>query len=420
VTEWLTTLQGSSARLFGVVVNMVLLLVTAHVLGPAGRGEFAAATTWTTVFATFAGLSLGSVSHHRVQGHERGDWFPGVAGTMFVIGGIMSAVGLGTIWLLVASGSGVFHGVPPLVMAIAGLSLPSLVLDEYGRNLLAASNRVRDYVVAQAVGNAVRLVAVLVALYPLEFGVPGVVGGFVLSQAVIAILVVRAIFRLSGRQLRPNLRQARGLVSGAGRLHLNTVSAFLLAQANILLLNEFATKAEVGWYQFAYQLVLLMLLLPQAASLVVFSKVGEEGPDRAWPWQRRFMLQVLALVALLSVAAAICAPGLIVRVVGHEFEPAARIFAWLLPVVLGMSMAELMAPQWFARGIFLPSTLLTCVAATGNVTLTLLLVRRHGIMGAAWGTAASYVIFVVLGQLVFAAWCQFRYAKTLQPEPTAR
>lgn len=409
---WRGIVENSAARLFAAAVNLAVLVVTARELGPDGRGVLAAATTWVTLLATSAGLSLGQVSHHQIQERRGAEWLPELAGTMLLLAMIASVLAcVALLYLTLGDHAGLFRGIPLSVIGISGLLIPLLVLDEYARNLLAAAGHSRRYAIAQTAGHTLRLLLVIVAMGPLNLGVSGVMAGIVISQLVIVALEGQALWNASGRRVRASLKQARLLLAGALRLHPNTVASFLLAYANILLLNKFATTAAVGWYQLALQLAGALLLVPQAAAMMLYGKVAQDGPDGAWLMQKRLMLQVLGTMALLGAVAAVFAPTLISYIAGAEFAPAAGIFRWLLAAVLGLSIAEMMAPQWYGRGILLTSSVLTCVTAVANIALNVVLIRRYGVVGAAWGAAISYLTLVVVAQACFALWCEASYRR---------
>lgn len=407
--SWLRIIENSLARLFAAAVQVIVVLLIARQLGPAGQGSLVTATTWIALFASLAGLSLGQVSHQRISSTKRSEWLPSLAGTMLVIGLLSSTAAYALLFSVSYVGDGVFRGIPLPVVAMASLPLCLIVLEEYGRNLLAAAGLLRSYAIAQVAGNLVRLGLVLAAIGPLQLGALGVLGGLAVGQAVIVALEAYAIFNAAGKRLRPSAAQAKGLLNGSLRLHATTVAAFLLGQGNVLLLHRFSSPRDAGWYQLALQGVMAMLLLPQAASMVLYTKVAALGPDGAWPYQKRLMLHVLMVQCAIAVVAACVAPTVLTKLVGPDFAPVASIFRWLMFVVFATSLAELMAPQWYARGAFVLSSVLTCLCAAANLAINAALIPKHGVMGAVSGTVVCYLVFVVVSQLAFAAWCETRH-----------
>jgi len=408
---WLSIVENSASSFFGAGVNIAILFVTARALGPAGRGLFVAVTTWVALAATLAGLSLGQVSHRQFQQRTGDAWLAELFGTMIMLASVACVVAFVMIWFLAMGAEGSSDRMPRRLMALAGVMLPLLVLDDYARNLLASTARLRTYAAAQAVGSALKLLLVLAAIGPLGLGVSGAVLALVLGQSVVVAVEVRALWQEGGRSIRVSLRQALALLKDSLRLHPNTVASFLLIQGNVLLLSHFAGSSAVGLYQLAQQLVLTMLLIPQAASLTLYSKVAQLGPDRAWPHQKRLMAQVIAVIVTVGVLAVLVVPVFIRLFAGPAFAPAADIFRVLVLSAVGMSLAEMMAPQWFGRGVFLPATMMTCVCAVISLVLGAVLIRRSGVAGAAWTSFFVYFVLVTGGQCVFGLFCEARYRR---------
>jgi enterobacterial common antigen flippase len=415
---WREIVENSGARLFAGVANLAVLFVTARALGPEGRGEIAVAVTWATLMATIAGLSLGQVSHRHIQDRRGDDWLPNLVGTMLVLAIGASVAALLGAWAISAAGMDALpNSLSRTVVLVACVLVPLLVLDEYARNLLAAVGRMRSFAAAQVVGNLLRIVLVIAAVGPLRSGVAGVVVAIVVSQWVIVGIEGRVLWQAAGRRIAFSKPQAARFFGDSLRLHLNTVASFLLVQSNVLLLDHLATPADVGNYQLAQQLVLVVVLLPQSASMVLFGRIAERGADAAWPDQKRLMAQVLAAVLAIGIIAYAVAPWFVQVFAGDEFYSAPAVMRCLLPALLGMSLAEMMAPQWFARGIFLTSTVLTCITALASIVLNAYLIQRNGVMGAAWGTAIVYLAIVVVGQFAFAAWCESQYRRRAATQP---
>ena len=59
---WMNIAHTGGAKGYGLVVNTVILVITARWLGPEGRGALGATTTWVALFATIGCLSLGQVA----------------------------------------------------------------------------------------------------------------------------------------------------------------------------------------------------------------------------------------------------------------------------------------------------------------------------------------------------------------------
>lgn len=107
-------------------------------------------------------------------------------------------------------------------------------------------------------------------------------------------------------------------------------------------------------------------------------------------------------------------PIIVPLAVGTEFFPAIKIFRLLLPIIIGMSLAQLMTSQWIGRGVFLTTTLATTLSAAVHILANAILIPKYGMEGAVWSALFSYVVLAVLVQACFAFWCEKKYKESLR------
>ena len=408
---WAQIAETSAARIFGLLTGLLSLFITARVLGPEGQGILAATVAWVRMFASFAGLSLGQVVQHRFQVQQGKDWFPRILGTLLGLSGVVTLLsGAAAFAIQGSSGGTFFKGIPTAVLAIGMIMVPFLIWEEYGSSLLALSNGLRKYNVAQFVGRTAGLAALVVLIVFMDGKLIGAIAATVSGQVILAAICLCAILSKIPSRLVFDSSEAKALLSGSAKLHLNTIGSFLLAQSTILMLNHLATPEGVGWYVLAFQTVSVLLIIPQAATLVLYGRMAERGPDGIWPEQKRIMFRMMGFLAILSIGAYFAAPGL-VFLAGDRFMPSVELFRLLLPVPLGMSLAQLMTNQWIGRGLFLTTTVLTLGMAILNILLNYLLIPRFGVHGAVWSMLAAYAGMAVMVQLAFSLWCEQKWRK---------
>src|SRR5439155_12736638 len=108
------------------------------------------------------------------------------------------------------------------------------------------------------------------------------------------------------------------------------------------------------------------------------------GPEEAWASQRKVLLYLPLLMIALAVVAAIAAPTAIPLVVGAKYIPAVPIFQLSLLGVVGLTASSVMSSQWIGRGYFWQMSACSVVVAIIHLTATLMLLRRHGMIGAVY------------------------------------
>lgn len=404
---WKQVLHTAGASSYGIAMSVVGLFVTARILGPEGRGLFVAANAWVGVLGTFGSLSLGQVAMHVASGRRREEWLPDVAGSTGVILGVVVLVTwLGVAVTYVATDGEFFRHLSPGILALAMLALPFMVGAEAARFLLNAADALRTANVAQMAGATAGALGVVVCVMVLRGGVAGALVAALLAVLTSATLSVVHLRRLAGA-FRPSMNMTRRLVAGSARLHMSTVGTYLFSQASLLVLNNYRPPEETAYFQLAMQLFGMALIGSTAIGAVAFGLVAREGPDGAWPQQRRLLGQALALICLVAVAAYFLAPFGIRLVAGEEFTPVVPLFRWLLLGLLGATFSSTMASQWIGRGLFWQAAVLTLLVGLVSLATTAILVPRIGVNGALAGTLVAYGISIV-GNGVMAFWVQLR------------
>ena len=375
----------------------------------------ASLVAWVGLIAVFSNLSLGQVVQYHIQGKPYQEWLPGVLGTLLFMSAILSVLGyvvVGICYLL--SEGQFFRNIPHSILMIGFVMLPLMIWEDYGSFLLSAAGSLGSYNISQIVGRTLSIGTIIILIAGRSLDVMTAISALLGGQFALCVILGWSLWKLAGRSMFIDLPTIKALLASAAKLHANTIASFILVQANIIMLNYYVTEAEVGWYQLSFQMIIMMLIIPQTASLVLYSKMAEEGPDNLWPRQKRLGLQVLFAMAVLSGIAYCISPDIITLLAGSSFEPSIKIFRMLLPALLGMTLALLLANQWIGRGVFITTTLITVATATVNIAINFYAIPKYGMMGAVWSMLIPFAIFSVVIQLYFGCYCEKRYRRSIQ------
>src|ERR1035437_6313561 len=265
---WVHIFQTGGASFVEAGASSAGLASTGRLLGPEGRGTYAAATTWVLLFSTLGSLSLGQSVVHSIAGRAPAGWLPTAAGTSLAIGGLIAVVDYALVaTAYVAGGGQVFRHLSGQVLFVAFAALPFLIANANLPYILYALDALRVANAAQIVGAAGLLTATILLVGPLNLGVTGALISFVVGAACTTAVAGSYLVRRAVR-LRVDWGLARQMVVGSGQLHLNTVGSYLFTQSSVLILNHFRPIAETGQYQLAIQLFSFSLLFSTAMGTV--------------------------------------------------------------------------------------------------------------------------------------------------------
>lgn len=407
---WRNIAHTSGAKIYSMLVGVFTLFLTARLLGPEGRGQVAIITTWVTMFCTFAYLSLGQVALHRMAEDRDQKYFGSLLGSLLLMAALLTLVG----WL-VAFGiyrwnpEGPFKGLGAFPLVLGFLALPFMIWERYGSSLLMGLERILIYNRYQIIGRTVSVAVLMVLVGGYGLGIAGVLEANLLGQVIVAIGGIKFLVtfaRNKGLNCHPNKNEINALLSGSAKLHLNAIGAFLLNSANILILNHYHGAEQTGYFQLAVQLVGVLMLIPQAACMVIYGQVTRLGPNKAWSMNKSLLLQTTIGMMALSGVAAFFAPLALTLLAGEQFRPAVEPFQWMLLGLVGMTFSTVMTPQWISRGYFLQAAGLTFLIGGINLAGNFWLIPEQGIWGAVYVFLATYA-FSIVGNGAMALHCEF-------------
>lgn len=402
---WRKILGASAARFYSLAISLTTLAITARFLGPAGRGTIAAVTTWTTLFMTFGYLSLGHVALHHATEKRGTDWLGETLGSLLSLTAILTLVGWTVAFgLYIGTEGSAFKGLSSSILILGFLSLPLLIWEQYGSNLLIARDQVSVYNRAQVVGRTLGLVLLLMLVVGLRWGIAGALLAITGSQAMVALGGLRVLIREANAEsrVRPTRATTKILLAGGLKYHLNSIGCFLFLYTDVLIVNHYRNSTETGFYQLAVQLITMLTIPAQATMSILASRTAQQGPDEAWKAQRKVIALVTSLMGVVGIFAYLLAP-FCVRLLGENFLPISGVFRIMLPSMFGMTLSVLLMPQWIGRGLFVQSSVCTLLIGVINMIANLALVPRYGMYGSAWIMVGTYIIylFVNLGLVVW-------------------
>jgi O-antigen/teichoic acid export membrane protein len=400
------SLETVATQACGLLIGIPMLAITAHWLGPQGRGVFVTTTTWAGLTATCCGFSLGLVAIHEMGRSSDAD-VGALLGTLFVFAAGETLLA----WCLLF----IAHRIEPLLFGdikgralILGVgSIPFLILKDYIGALLIAQNRVVVWNRAQLAGTVLSFVLVVGLAAEALITVDRIVMAWLCGQILVCgISFTDVCRRATSWTFRKSL--ARSLIGGGYKLHINAIGSIAISSIDVLMVNSFVGAKEVGYYQLALKLAMNIAVIAQAVGTVTYGRVVAFGPDDSWPLIRRICGITMGLMIAVALVAAWFAPAIVDVVAGSSFVPSVPLFRLMLLAVPGLSLGYLMAPQWICRGYFWQAGGLTLLVACANALGNWLLVPRYGALGAAFSFIGVYILAILANGTMF-GFCEWRW-----------
>ena len=292
--------------------------------------------------------------------------------------------------------------VSPGLILLALSSLPIMMLSGFVSTMLLGAG-LSGFYAQLTLGTAfITIVATLLLVVVLSFGVTGAVAAKILATTVTLVLALRQMIRRTqGCDWQVSWSGILALVRiGIGH-YIGSVSSLMFKSGGNFLLSYFLDVRAVGYYSVAVTLYNIVLSVPRAVGRLLAGEVaGSEGTDSV-SLVSKATRNVLWVMLFLVLILAVISPRLVPALYGVEFSRSVTPLKILLmaAVLIGLSATI----QTYFLGIGRPGIGGICVlfAAVVSLSISVFLIPLTGINGMAVATLLGSVVSALICLLWF-------------------
>lgn len=382
-----------ATRVVRFALGLVISFTLARILGPSGRGVYAVATLTPTTLANIGQFGLpNAFSFFAGRGRSgRRMLALGLALTV-VLSVILLAIALLALPLLADT---VLRAAPFDLLLFAIVTIPFQLASAFAGATLIGRQTMRNYNLI-LIGQSVLMVVLIVALVGVAgLGVRGAVIATVVVTGLTALATVLEL-RRSVRSdpedaARPSVRVAELGTFGA-KIYPASVAGFFGYRADVFLLSALlGDPRAIGLYTLAVSLAELTFFVPDAVSTVFFPRVAGMERERA-DEKVVSVTRLTVLITLIATLALVPAAFVAVHVVLPDFRESLPAFLVLLPGIVCLTVAKVLASYVGGLGIPLRVAVASGTAVAVNLVANLILIPTLGIIGAAAASLVSYTM----------------------------
>jgi O-antigen/teichoic acid export membrane protein len=318
-----------------------------------------------------------------------------VLGASLLLGGSL-ALGAGPIAGWLADRSGSHPDLQTVVLLTLGIVVLQL-LKEVCWRYLQTENRSTTFAISAV---AQTVIAVSLQIWLVGYEGRGLLGLFeaVFLGELLTVLAL-AVVLLPRVGLGFDVALFRQLATYTLPLVPNGVLQFVLNQGDRFVIKSLRGDAEVGLYGFAYkigQIPNFLLLTPFLMVWYPFIfSVGDEARQKELV--ARISSYLLAGAAALGLLISILAPELVHAMAGQpEYRVAWTVVPWVCAGYWFWSAFQMAQTGFYIRKRTSTLPWLTAIAAAFNLGANVILVQRYGWIAAAWVTAATFVLLLLV------------------------
>jgi len=395
-----------SAMTFGtrigiVLVNIPTSILVARILGTEGQGSYASAIVFPTLFAFIGLLGIDAAHTYLLSGKRAPLAQINAQSLRLVVVLSLTITPLYFVFVRLYQGA----QAPELasVLSLAAGVVPLLLAKYLAVALLLGLQRIKWFNIANAVQAAALLGLMCLNFFVFDGGVRGAVLAYMLSEiSLTAITIVIARREAAGRPLletpAPGLFK-RSLVY-ALQGHVGNVLIQFTYRFDMFLVLSMVGLAGQGLYSVAVVLAEKLSHIPQSVQVVLFPKLSSLPTEEANRLTPRVLRSSLFLTALAGVALLIVSRPLFLLFYGTEYLPGVRALQILVPGIVALSIAKILAGDFSSRDRRIYHTIGAATGFAVNLALCLVWIPRTGIEGAAWASTIAYTVQSVV-MLVF-------------------
>jgi len=360
-------------------------------LGPSNRGSFEILMLYPALIVAFGNLGIGNANLYFIA-KKRYSVEKIVGNSLsltFMLGGVLFAFTLALAYL---TADFMFEEIPFYYCLLAFAAIPMLLFQRLtgyiflGKEMIHLRNRLSIFPAIAIFFLNILLVVILKMS----------VLGAVISQLLSGILTFILGFYLLQKISRPRLTFDYNLLIESVKYGIVPFLALVIINLNfkmdIFLIKYFLDNTQVGYYSLGVSLAEKIWLVPEAFSLVLFSRVSnieEREADILTPKVCRITLLFSIAVSLFLLATG---NFIIPFIYGKEFKPSVVPLFLLLPGVVAMTLYLLIHSDLTGRGKAAITLKIFSAALFLNLVLNIILIPRAGINGAALASTISYTL----------------------------
>ncbi len=377
------------------VGNMLLALITsvliARALGPSGRGVFALPSIdagFVTVL--FTGLTTGTSFFMLNRRCGRG-----ALRAAYAAASLLAVCGCVLVFAIAVVMHHLWAAVP------AALFLPASALTAIATGYAYGTKRVRY-------GNYLALLITVTTLLMLVGAFAGIgrtpnaaIAAWLAGTWLAAIVATIAVARDS-RGLDSTPVTIREYLHFAGKVGVVNFVTLMNYRVDVYLVAFYLSTAQLGIYTVAVAGAESLLVVTQVASIVTGPHIAAAETSDAAKMTSACVRLNFTLALLMVTAVFVCAPWFVSALYGPKFMPAVAPLRLLLAGVLALSTGSVVS-NYFTLRLGKPEVPLA-LAGLGAIVcgvVSVLLIPKIGLLGAATGTATSYIIGILVGLEVY-------------------
>ncbi|MGQ4892560.1 MAG: flippase [Candidatus Njordarchaeia archaeon] len=387
------------ARIVSMLFGFFYVMYTARYLGPANYGILAFALALNGIFGVIANFGLDPLTVREVARDKS-------LARKYLANGIVLKLLFGTLTFLIVSLVVDLLGYPEItrkVVYIVTLSTIIAGISNLFKDIYQAFERMEFMSIGQVLQSALSLVFAITAIRLSLNVVYFAMIYLIVNLIVLGYNAVITTWKFLKPKIEVDLSFWKSVVREAWPFALTSVLVSIYYWMDSVMLSYMKGNEVVGWYNAAYRIVLVALVVPQIYVVSIFPSLSryyiskKEGFNEV---SRRSLKYMLVLSISISTLVTILAKEIILLIYGTEYSPsssALRVLIWTIVFAFQNSVFYHVISSMNQQKIV---SKISAIGALVNLLLNLLLIPEYSFLGAGVATLITEAI-ITLGMAIF-------------------
>ncbi|MBN1523566.1 MAG: oligosaccharide flippase family protein [Spirochaetales bacterium] len=386
----------SKNYLIGEIFNNAIVFMTipifTRLLVPDDYGLLSVFTSLISIFSVIFGLNIHSSAARKY--YEKDGEFKNFLGTNLIFLVIFNII-LITILFFLKDSIAVFFSVDSNLFFIAVIVSSFTFFTLLQLSYFRASQKSLSYAILSIIKNlAITVIAIAWIYYLPENKYLGKIYAQLIVTAVFFIIFIVNLFRLSS--LSFNVKHLKYSLLFGIPLIPHTLSGYILAHFDKIIINQISGSHDTGLYSFAYNIGMLLnvviIATSKAWSPIFFQQLRSNKYDKIQSMSDKYSKVIFAIALLLVLFS-----NEAVKIMADEKYYSAF---GIIPIIILGYVFTFLYTLFFQYAACRKKTWLisifTFIAGGTNISLNYIFIPYFGYVAAAWTTLASYILLFIL------------------------
>jgi len=386
-------------RILGQGVTFITLIVLAKGLGPESFGQYAFIFGYLIFFTLIISFGINEIIIREISA-RRGDR-DSILRTGMALKGLFSIIAI----FLSIIGLSFIKTTPEVRIwgAVACLTLLTSFSFHSYRTILEVSFQADFRMEGPSFILLIARILFLIGLLgALSRGISlGTAIGLQLAAEAVGLLLLIRLTARRGYPVLPswNGQIARYILSQGWPIAVAGIFVMVYTKINILFLQAFRGSEAVGFFAVSMRMVDALAIVPtvfMVAALPVFSRSYRINQERFNLWVKISFRLILAIILPITVITTLYAADIIEFFYGAEYAPSAKVLSIIIWAEIFVFGGLILDGTLVASNRQRMMTVLAASMAAASILLNSWWIPLYGIIGAAWATAVSYALGLII------------------------